>query len=311
MNIKIKVSKGLELAYEAMEKFSQIHNGDNQGASCWNNARYGVIKNDGTSFEKTWACHSYTKHFNNPLIVYSQYVRKSNMPKDVHHRYLKWITGKNSPWRSFRGATHSHIFGKKNYRLDRGFIWSSLSKHPSNLQQSFLIATRMPSEWVDMILIWDELVKGHKINPSLAFYFLPIFFNKSDCVSTCGKYHNLCTLNIYDYPVDTYSYNQTYMNNFLRGKINLSRLLKPFSEDQNYRPVNSIWGGRINKGSYQRFLLVEYGEKFSVGEDESKKIHRKSASKFGLSEFNRLRHTLFTKDQVIEIIKKEQERLGL
>ena len=298
------LDEAIELAVNKLEELSKIplkstDSIEGVGGTGGDNARYGavVIQDDEpVLMYNAHPCHAYMKQYKNPVILYNQYGRRKSLSDKIHRSYLDWIVSDDGPWRSFgnRSISHVDIF-------DYGWVWSDLS-FPSNLQQSFLIASRMPAEWPILIKTWYEWVKDG-VHPSTAFLFLNLFIP----VKGDTKKYQICHLNKYDWPVDICTAGEDYTQNFLHGYV--EKLNKPYSVSQDYKPVNRIFGvntlASVDPKAYPNVLWEKYANKKEVSACEA--YWKKSG--LGFSTFEHSTHWFVDEDELISIMKKETKRL--
>lgn len=259
-------TKALPAVLDILESISQKQV-SSHGATGGDNAFYGGISKDGKHSYYEYPCHYNTRYLSGCQIAYSAYAKPhaDHNAEEMTRAYLRWITGKSSPWRSIFPMAMS--LGKqkhftKKFFYDKGFIFDKLDTAPANFLQNFLIGTRMPKEWPVVCKSWYNLVKDG-IHPNVAFVVVSQFnlgeaMTESEITAENLEYVGdspdewdgslknfkwlFSKMNKYDWPINNWTGSQEYMLNFIHGTPDTSRFTQPFAKNPKYWPVNYLWG---------------------------------------------------------------------
>lgn len=304
--LRITTEKLLEVSKEVVPP------GGSSGDS--NNARYGGVLQDGTLKVYAYPCHRYVDQMVKPLTFYSRYTKRPKVTKRINREYFDFITGKDSPWKSFRGRNISHglVDGKPVMTQDMdeifqtGWCWSDLD-HPVNLQHSFLVASRMQAEWPEEIKRWHHWVVqlGDVKYQALAFAFIQLF-KKLDIRD---KHWMISRADQYDWPLDPCRSGEDYIKNFCQGRI-VGPVLENFSKQCSYKPVNTLFGKQSTAGEvvYPQILFNLYSKDIGFKEGYCKDFW---LGRDSLSYFSYENNWMVTEDDILEIIKREFTRLEI
>lgn len=297
------------------------------GGTGADNAFYGGVRKtkDGLLLDSyQYPCHRYIEYIKDPEGIYSRYAHRPTLSEDATRNYFDWITSDEGPWKEFKGRTISHVpenvpnDKKMDWVYENGWVWTDLST-PSNLQHSFLVASRMAAEWPKLISKWNVWQKKfsrskNKVRlQSLCFVFQDVFRHQ-----TGEKHWQINYGNLYDWPLDVCSAGEGYVKNFLSGKI--ESLNQPYGKNQIYRPVNRIFGDNSWDQStshkdkvYPAILYDLYNSdtgtmaRLGLTAEESKE---KFKNQFGLAGFNPKKFWAVEEKEILDIIEMENERLG-
>lgn len=278
------------------------------------NARYGAVcttpQGELTVHYNGHPCHAYMKDYKKPLVVFNQYGHRSFLSKKADRAWFDFIISDDGPWKEFKGRNTSHtpddltLKELRDFIFTNGWIWSDLKNHPSNLQQSFLVAARMSAEWPKMIERWYEYIQ-EGCHPGVAFVFLDVF----QPISGDGKKFQVNNKNKYDWPVDVCTSSEDYVRNFCLGDVEC--LNKSYAEIQVYTPVNRIFGenglSSADDKAYPNRVFELYHREY--GPDKSKCDEYWNKKGTGFSSFNYRTHWWVSEPEMIRIIKSETKRL--
>lgn len=300
-----EIMTGSELIKLAVDKLSEVSkepvraDGSTGGA----NVRAGAVTSKGIVRYNAHPCHAYMKHYEDAMVVFSQYMHHPEINKEADKAYFQWITGPESPWRNFRG--HDYTLAGS---LWDGFVWDHLELHPSNLQQSFLVASRMPKEWKDLIEKWYQYTNKYHVHPGVSFVFLDSF-RSSGLPKLPGSFI-INQTNKYDWPIDITTSGEDMVRNFCLGR--LDHLTKSYAEYKGYKPVNRLWGNNeiplADPKTYPNLLFSLYHDKFGYPEGDCQNLWK---DKLGLSKFDYRTHWFVSEGEMISIMHEEQKRLKL
>ena len=293
------------------------------------NAKFGTVNKHGVLSYHQYPCHAHLRYDDNrdAIVVYSTWGKRPEGDIDYTalREFFNWIRSDDGPWRAFEGRNVSHVPEDwkgtvEEFIWDYGWVWSDVDKYPSNLQHSFLTASRMAPEWPKLINKWHEWV-GQGCDKALAFMFLDLFRPTNDEFDTWGetesnlpkpntKVWQLNRSNRYDWPLDVCTATEEYVRNYISGKV--EALNKPFAESNMYRPVNRIFGKNelncMDPAVYPSVLFQLYASKYGPGPEKCKEILKKQSS-ISTTEFQYERHWFVSESEVISIIKEEGKRL--
>lgn len=259
------------------------------------NAYYGFVISDTEVKTFEYPCHAYMRLGVGSKVIFSKYIRHTSFSSDESRQYLEWIM--TGPWKRFFNCVYDETA--------EGFINYSLEHTPANLQQNFLIATRMIKEWPQFIKTWFTLVNKEHIHPSVAFWFITIFHNSSiGGALTPGNKIYMTDEVKYDWPIDVLKYDDKALYNFIHGDF--SNLNHSYAKDPNYKPVNCIWGKQIaqtNKNSYGNLLRQRYNK---LGKTEVVKSALLSPTAYIP---RNLETWMMTYDEALEVIRQEEKRI--
>lgn len=244
-----------------------------------------------------YACHHPIHQFLNAEVLWSAW--KHNTSNTVAEFFLHWLVTK-SPW-SKLGVNFGSVSDEK-FLFNQGFVFTDLDKTPGNVLHSFLIASRMAAEWPDWIQSWYNVVTTAGIDPALVFAFLTMFTPKESPWSCLrpGTKSKPSLFNQTDWPINQVSCDEQYIVNFVKG-VTVNPSPEPFSPSAETLPINSLWGNCnvVGYGSYLNQLVARYSDKFSETVEEK--------------HFAGVPTTVqvWPVDNIIKVMKLEQERLGL
>lgn len=317
------------------------------GGTGGDNGKYGVYDDTGLRYHQH-PCHAMVKYAKNPVVLFNRYVRREYI-EDANREFFDFLISPQSPWRDFKGKSISHTSiedlspnknglltaqsalsdqATKEWIYQNGWVWSDLSS-PSNLQHSFLVASRMPAEWPKEINLWHERCKSlvtkdmtpvQKSRMQALVFAMNTVFVERHLPPKQGNYvpgdglgiFQLTKVVKYDWPLDTNSATEEYVKNFCNGRV-VGTLRPPFEKDVQYKPVNILWGdtGHYDtKDSYPRQLYDLYHDALGLKEEESKKYYEKD-QKGGmmLTDFKPDMYWLLSEQEVQEVILSEYIRL--
>lgn len=222
-------------------------------------AGYGVLKG---TFNKLpyWPCFGHFQGRFGPTTkaVGSIWVDPdpSLCPTEAVDAYFDWITGPDSPWRSFLSLLEPTVIEpykrtvlepvdirSKEFYRNMGFIFHEVDRLPNNNMMNFLVATRMPKEWPNHIKVWHELVTKHGISKPVAMLGLDFFNLEADSYNSkmdpCTR--SFKNNNKYDWPLDVMSsLGDDYALNFIQGTMIYRG--PALVERNSYDNVNKTWG---------------------------------------------------------------------
>ena len=323
--------KAVSKIMEITEKYPLDAGRSGTGAD---NAKFGTVNIRGAVSFHQYPCHVQLRESTNKdaVVVYSTWGKRpvSDINYTALRSFFDWIRSDTGPWKAFEGRNVSHVpegwtRTVDEFIWDYGRVWSDVDKYPSNLQHSFLTASRMAPEWPQLINKWHDWV-NMGADKALAFVFLDLFrphegnpkypswgytdqSAQGDVKIDLGQWQ-LNRSNRYDWPLDTCTGTEQYVRNFINGRV--EALNKPFAEDNRYRPVNRIFGMNkldcMDKDAYPSVLFKLYSSKYGPGPEGCNEIVKSKAS-LTQSEFSYERHWFISESEVLAIIKEESERL--
>lgn len=246
------------------------------------NARYGIVNVNNELKHYRYPCHKHMRNGTNASVVFSQFVKHPEYDLQIQKDYFDWITGKMSPWKSLPKAMYD-----KDYWWEYGFIWDDLTLNPSNLQHSFLTATRTPHEWPEYTKTWHRWVYKYGIDPAVAYFYVTFFRNS-------GHRWFVAYDNQYDFPLDSATCNgKETLTNFKKGVV--EKLNAPYSDSPVYTPVNRIWGENSLRANYYGNSIKQTSHYNELGKLDPS-IHWDN-------------RRIFTEKEVIALINLETKRL--
>lgn len=284
------------------------------------NVVYGAVSEDGTVDRRAYACHAFMKDFTRAKIIYSAFMEPYKQPaSDVKYQvteterrnFFNWITSPEGPWRSFYALSPEYLskadYTSLEFAYNKGFVWDELDKHPSNLQQSFLIATRNHRQYGDMIKWWNEFVAAGA-HPAVAYFFVGMVqpsyksYTKRDL-----SYFAFRSGNKGEWPLYSFTCGMEYFDNFCKGRV--EALNVPYSKSTVYTPVARIFGKveHLGNKTYYRYLLDTYKKDYFAFTREEL-IDKGLIS---LLQRNSFPENLWfiSKEQLLKVMKLEEERI--
>lgn len=274
---------------------------NNHSATGGSNVLVGYIDNVGFTKYHMYPCHKHIRTFKNAETLWSCFGYRTS--KEIAKFYHHWLCYE-SPW-SKLGVVPEQL--TEDFMFDTGFVFTNLKQMSCNLLHNFLIATRLVAEWPELITDWYQLVTEHKVDSSLAFVMLTCFLvskrapGKVDCTFiTEGALSALTYYDKYDWPLDTGRADIDYVMNFVRGNP-VGLLKRGYSPTAVTVPVNALWGDVLQA---KKIYVKELEDLYSKELAKSEKIR----SSINLTD---IETSVFTSDAIIEIIKREEVRLGL
>lgn len=309
------------LCLDALLKVSDQSPAKNLGGTGADNAFYGGVSYD--SFLKQvnfrayqYPCHTYMRYLQKPEAVYNRFTRRPTLSAKACRAYFDWIMSDDSPWKNFKNRLETHLPDdvpedqKYEWIYNHGWVWSDFSA-PSNLQHSFLVASRMPAEWPRMIGTWYRW-QMTGLDKALCFAFLQVFYKHPK-----GRDKNnrqlwkINHVNQYDWPLDICTLGEDSLRDFCNGRMDDSKYNQPYKDGPFYWPVNVLFGPYINDDNndkkYPYVIYNRYNQDYGLNETELKEYWANTG--LGFSTFRRNQMWLVTEREILEIIRKEQERL--
>lgn len=304
------------------------------GGTGGDNAFYGAVVQDDkglTLKTNQYPCHKYMMYHNKPEAVFNRYAHRPQLSTEIKRNFFDWITSDEGPWKEFSGRKTSHLPSDVppekalDWMYDNGWVWSDLSC-PSNLQHSFLVASRMQAEWPLLITKWNEWQGKFKCHPkyteikALSFLFLDVFR-----VQEKNNLWKINYANLYDWPLDVCTAGEEYVKNFVYGKV--ESLNPPYKDNPMYRPVNRIFGDNepVNAdhpryNNYYPSVIFrlyngENGTSLKLGQDKKTcekyftgNVAKESSLGF-TSGFDYGKNWCVSEDDILKIIEMEAERI--
>jgi len=295
----------------------------NNGGTVADNAFYGGVGMDGAT--KTlnfrayeYACHKYMRYFKQPEAMYTRFVHRTTLSDKARRAYFSFLMSDDSPWKEFKNRLETHL--PKDYEGDKyewiyqnGWVWTDLS-YPSNLQHSFLVASRMVAEWPKLITQWYHWQKTG-LNKALCFLFQDVFHACTGMRNGDNKQiFRINGTSLYDWPFDVCSSTEDAVKNFIHGRLEKNRLTEAYKDNPVYTPVNAIFGDNLcwlylvrNTKNYLNILYDRYGKKYGMSPIETEKFWREKG--IGFSVYDHRTYWTVTEKDILSIIKEEEERL--
>lgn len=294
-------------------------------------ARGGAVswKSNPLVFKRRGVCHGFMSSVcSSPAVVFSKWNYRAEPEfHESQTAWFDWITGPDSPWRDVFPPSltiDGEDLRSPEFMWKNGFLFWHLDKLPSNLQQSFLIASRQATQHPNFVLEWHHLVKDYDFDPAYAMLFLSLFSSPQVQPGYFFAYQDFrlqkkfefSSVDFHEFPLGR-NISMEYVENFVQGRPAKEMLNKPYRESQSYTPVNDIWHPYnstqyychrtfqwvMPKTTYTKYNdhLLSYG----IG----KKRARNSA--FAEAETSKMGKSVFTWDEIIELADKEQKRLKI
>lgn len=327
-------------ACKLLIEHSKTYAPDTVGSTGGKNAVYGQVLEDAEGQTFKYPCHKNmaVAHGNKLKTVWSLLCRplKTVLDPEIVNAYFNWILDPEiSPWHSLLGMQKEIIYeGLKctdlEFQMKYGFVFTNIHEIPSNLIMNFFVATRMPKEWPIAIKTWHMLTADYGVDPAVALFYVRLFYANPEKPDSSGRDANhinpsikdpriqLLNNNFYDWPLDTVSSEVNYFSNFVFGTP--VHLEHPFTDKEKYPAydhINNVWGEtnwydhnewvyrgmEINgKGTYSKYIYDAYSPSIGSYVKTESNVGSKRDDKGILS-------WRLTFDDVISIIKKEEERL--
>lgn len=240
--------------------------------------------------------------------------------------WFDWITGPISPWRSIfppKRVVRGVDISSREFMWKHGFLLWHLDKLPSNAQQSFLIATRAPTQRCGLVYSWYRLVTEHGFDPAFAAQWL-ILWDHNNGRDNSYQIYQHDFLDRYNY---TLNYNgigeyflganisKEYVSNFVAGRMVEKKLNPPYRTQTSYTPVNDIWHNENSTGWYSRGSIWMPPTKFekytdflnSYGFAET----RYEGSAFAQDERSEMGKKIYTKEAMLKLADTEMRRMKI
>lgn len=311
--------EAISVTLDTLLSVCQIQTKKGLGGTGSDNGYYGgVVKVGNSLFLKSYQypCHAKVRSLDRIQVMYNRFTPRENLSQEARRAFFDWITSDTGPWRTFGNRKKSvlPIGIKEEDALDwiynHGWVWDDLS-YPSNLQHSFLVASRGAAEWPRLITQWN-IWRKQGIDPALAYLFLDVFHRVPGQRSAKNKqYWRINQSNSYDWPFDVCTSGEESVRNFIHGRV--SGLNPPFKDKPVYTPVNSIWGTNCSytltqKGIpvYRDVLYDLYHERFGLSTEASEEFWK---NKLGWSQFSGKAYWTLLEEEILSIIRLETERL--
>jgi hypothetical protein len=306
------------LCLEFLQNITKKPARKNSGGTAVDNAFYGgvcydILTKKSVMKEIQYPCHKYMKYICKPEAVYNRFTHRPTLSGKARRAFFDFLMSDDSPWREFKNRHETHLpedvleEDKIEWIYQNGWVWTDFSA-PTNLQHSFLVASRGVSEWPKLITRWYKW-QSQGLNKALCYIFLDMFHPETGARDKNNKeIFKINRSNMYDWPFDVCTSPEETVKNFISGRLDKSVLKEPFKDTPNYTPVNAIFG--INndfQNSYVNTIYELYRDKFGFSKEENQEFWKERG--IGFSYYNDANYWLVRESEILEIIKLEGERL--
>src|ERR1700675_368550 len=215
---------------------------------------FGYIDHLGRNHRHRWDCYAPfgdKKWLKRPIAIWAvfHHPKQDKIMELKTRTYLEWLISKEiSPWRSMLPIKYNKQFWNVDFIYDHGLLISNLDT-PANLLVNFLIATRLPYEYVSKLDRWWDLV-GQGVHPSIAYVYVHLFdfFGRE-------KNFKIKPWNDGHVAIDGLDINQDNFDRFVLGKPYKENFIHPFKIVGGYLPCNIVWRNESKVLIYYKLLL--------------------------------------------------------
>ena len=266
----------------------------------------GYVGQDGIQKTSTYPCHAPIKNYKYTKVLWSAFGYRTTL--EVAEFYHDWLVN-SSPW-ALRGAVPPNL--TQQFMFEQGFIFTNLDKTPANLLHNFLIATRMAAEWPNLITEWYDLVTKPGVSFEYAYSIISLFVPSGVGTSAersvlTGADIILTEMDKYDWPLDLGRATEEYVTNFCSAKTP-GLDTKMYYPEAKTTPCNTLWGELLTK-EHDPKLYSQVLYKLYDHLTETKMADHPSPIAWGARIKKETK--VFSKENCLQIIELEQQRLGL